>query len=267
MTNELTETELTDLGKEIDQTHIDFLECCGAAIMHARSAGCLAIKAKAAIPHGSLETWVTNHCRVEVRQVQRYMRLAERWDDYERMRPSGTHLSLGEAMKLLSNLDPDPWRKVSHPIEPDDPLPPERKVVAVWCAGRETGSAALPYVGYVRYASGELDSPYFVVYHGNSDRPVDVIAWCDCVPEVGPSWENTKFYDGQGMGREPSGDDPDDEATEGSEAAESERGVIDEMLWECAALWSDAVGATGLSDVAIGDMVTARLAKWIETGN
>ncbi len=73
------------------------------------------------------------------------------------------------------------WVPVHHPIGIGDRLPAEPRPVLVWCAG-----STLPWVGYLRYAAGCLDSPFFVVPHGNPDRPTDVIAWCDCLPTEAP---------------------------------------------------------------------------------
>lgn len=73
------------------------------------------------------------------------------------------------------------WQKVNHPLQPDDPLPAERKVVLVWLRAEH-----LPFCGYIRYAAGDPDCPYFVVYHGNTDLGAEVVAWCDCLPEEGP---------------------------------------------------------------------------------
>lgn len=79
------------------------------------------------------------------------------------------------------------WNKVHYPPAPEDPLPPERRVVLVWC-GDENDSHFLPYCAYVRYSGGDVNAPFFVVYHGNTDRPTDVVAWCDCLPATGPDW-------------------------------------------------------------------------------
>jgi hypothetical protein len=81
------------------------------------------------------------------------------------------------------------WNSVSNPITPDEEIPAERKVVLVWLA-----ESALPYCGYIRYAAGDIDCPYFVVYHGNSERGSNVIAWCDCLPGKGPDHPNAKTY-------------------------------------------------------------------------
>lgn len=83
------------------------------------------------------------------------------------------------------------WNLVSYPIDPGDPLPPERKVVLVWLK-----KSALPFCGYIRYAAGDKTCPYFVVYHGNTQKGSQVIAWCDCLPDKGPpSLDEARLYD------------------------------------------------------------------------
>ena len=85
------------------------------------------------------------------------------------------------------------WMRCHYPILKGDPLPPAKKVVLVWCEG-----SYLPWCGYLKYAAGDLDCPYFVVYHGNNDRPVSVIAWNDCLPEKSPEWANSDIYESWG---------------------------------------------------------------------
>lgn len=74
--------------------------------------------------------------------------------------------------------------------------PRERKVVLVWLRDK-----CLPFCGYMRYAAGDRDSPYFVVYHGNVIIGADVVAWCDCLPELGPEWigERKNLYESDQM--------------------------------------------------------------------
>lgn len=81
------------------------------------------------------------------------------------------------------------WHSVSTPIQPNEHIPAERKVVLVWLREKH-----LPFCGYIRYAAGDKDSPYFVVYHGNSDIGSDVVAWCDCLPDQGPDWPTAMMY-------------------------------------------------------------------------
>jgi hypothetical protein len=69
-----------------------------------------------------------------------------------------------------------------YPLQAGDSLPAERKVVAVWLEDHY-----LPYCGYIRYAAGDPNCPYFVVYHGNSQIGARVVAWFDCLPDTGPA--------------------------------------------------------------------------------
>lgn len=77
------------------------------------------------------------------------------------------------------------WVRVHYPLTVDDPVPPERKVVAVMLGNNEKPEkrCVLPMCGYLRYSGGDRNRPYFVVYHGNPMLPADVIAWCACIPE------------------------------------------------------------------------------------
>ena len=88
------------------------------------------------------------------------------------------------------------WIKCHYPIEVGDPLPAERKVVVVYCEGPPI--SGLPYCGYIRYAAGDLSCPFFVVYHGNNDRSVRVIAWNDCLPDEPPEWIHAPTYGPRG---------------------------------------------------------------------
>lgn len=69
-------------------------------------------------------------------------------------------------------------------------LPPERHKVLVQIEARELEGMGMPpavVVGYLRYAAGDKDSPFFVIpgVGGN------VVAWCDCLPKdfSAPLWK------------------------------------------------------------------------------
>lgn len=80
------------------------------------------------------------------------------------------------------------WHEVSEPLSRElHMLPPERKVVLLWLSGKY-----LPFCGYLRYAAGCVDSPYFVVYGVVERSPV--VAWRDCLPEVGPEIPEAEMY-------------------------------------------------------------------------
>lgn len=72
--------------------------------------------------------------------------------------------------------------------------PPEHKPVLVLCASREAGMPEAVCVGYRKNAVGDKQSPYFVVPgHGG-----EVLAWCDCLPDIGvhPLWEGARRVGG-----------------------------------------------------------------------
>ena len=85
------------------------------------------------------------------------------------------------------------WHLVNWPIRPENKLPPERKVVLVFVEG-----SMLPYCGYIRYAAGDINCPYFVVYR--ADKGAEVWAWCDCLPK-GPDNTKAEFYNHNFAGR------------------------------------------------------------------
>jgi len=103
---------------------------------------------------------------------------------------------MGNRSKTKSS---DDWVRTMQPVKDDqgkywvaDPdwLPPERKTVLVWIE-----EEFLPRLGYVRYAAGDKDSPYWVVYTARKDHhleddsdPVKVVAYLDCVPQTRPSF-------------------------------------------------------------------------------
>ena len=84
------------------------------------------------------------------------------------------------------------WHPVSTPIQQNEHIPAERKTVLVWLKEKH-----LPFCGYIRYAAGDKDCPYFVVYHGNTEIGSDVVAWCDCLPDKGPDVPTAAMYSRQ----------------------------------------------------------------------
>jgi hypothetical protein len=66
-------------------------------------------------------------------------------------------------------------------------LPPERRCVLVQLPPNGEGSAPAVAVGYLRFAAGDKECPYFVT-PGIGGTPV---AWCDCLPGgfYAPLWK------------------------------------------------------------------------------
>ncbi len=96
-------------------------------------------------------------------------------------------------------MEPSDWTYVHHPINDSDEIPAERKVVLVWLK-----DGFLPFCGYIRYAAGDIASPFFVVYHGNTKIGSEVVAWCDCLPDSGPMLPTARLFsrnqkDGRGF--------------------------------------------------------------------
>jgi len=61
---------------EINREHEFATNLADEAVVHAKRAGVLLLKAKAEIPHGGFGAWITSHLNVSQRQAQRYMAAA-----------------------------------------------------------------------------------------------------------------------------------------------------------------------------------------------
>lgn len=73
------------------------------------------------------------------------------------------------------------WTPYQRELWHRQPLPRERRPVLVRIMPRVAGySRPAIAVGYMKLGAGEADSPYFVVPSVSGD----VIAWCDCLPDV-----------------------------------------------------------------------------------
>jgi hypothetical protein len=83
------------------------------------------------------------------------------------------------------------WRETTARPVGQEGLPPIRRVVLLWIRGE-----FLPRLGYLKFAAGDKDCPFWVVYtaredhHSNADDPgvacTDVVAFRDCVPQDAP---------------------------------------------------------------------------------
>ncbi len=67
-------------------------------------------------------------------------------------------------------------------------LPKERQLVLVQCVPNRQLDAPPVAVGYLRFAAGDKQSPFFVV---PGVPHAAVIAWCDCLPVEfnAPLWD------------------------------------------------------------------------------
>jgi hypothetical protein len=108
MSKELTQADLPDIGKQIRDLHIEAWADYDRALERVRDAGMLLIAAKPLVGHGKWESWVSEHCRFESPQATKYMRVADRWDEIQQKRTSGSPLSINAAVKLIAAPKPKP---------------------------------------------------------------------------------------------------------------------------------------------------------------
>lgn len=88
------------------------------------------------------------------------------------------------------------WTNYRQELWANQPLPLERREVLVQIAARELEGMGMPpavAVGYLRYAAGDKNSPYFVIPGIGGD----VVAWCDCLPDdfTAPLWRRAGYAD------------------------------------------------------------------------
>jgi hypothetical protein len=106
--NALATSSLAKLAEAINTAHDLCERAVQDAVGHAKRTGELLLQAKGLVAHGQWLPWLEANCRVEVRQAQRYMRLAAEWDRLVANASPGTHLSLKGAMDLLAEPREEP---------------------------------------------------------------------------------------------------------------------------------------------------------------
>jgi hypothetical protein len=95
-------TTLPQLAKRINAEHDEALSAARTAIEHARRAGALLQQAKDQCGHGNWTKWVEDHLTLSLRTAQKYLRLAEGWEELEAKAPSTAHLTVEKALELLA---------------------------------------------------------------------------------------------------------------------------------------------------------------------
>ena len=74
-------TDLSELASLANAAHAACEQAIRSGITQARDCGDVLLKAKAQLPHGDFVAWVENRdCRFSVRQAQRYMLVANNWN-------------------------------------------------------------------------------------------------------------------------------------------------------------------------------------------
>lgn len=97
--------DLADLAADIRREHAAGAGKAAEALAHARRAGELLAEAKARLPHGAWLPWLAEHAAVTPRQAQRYMRLAEHWEQIAAKCELSSHLGINDALRLLDAPD------------------------------------------------------------------------------------------------------------------------------------------------------------------
>jgi hypothetical protein len=96
------------------------------ALRDAAECGRLLIEAKALVGHGNWLPWLEQNTTVSARQSQKYMRVAQRWDELEAKTNQSSHLTLSEAVKLLADPKDEP---ADEPVLLDEYLEAERPLL------------------------------------------------------------------------------------------------------------------------------------------
>ena len=98
------------LAAEINTAHRAAFEFADKALGNAAECGRLLIEAKVLLPHGEWLPWLEANTEVVPRQSQKYMRLAEQWEEIQK-RTESSHLTINDALGLIAE------PKVSNPIQ------------------------------------------------------------------------------------------------------------------------------------------------------
>jgi hypothetical protein len=90
------------LAAEINAEHRAAHGAAEKALEHAAECGRRLIEAKALLPHGAWLPWLEANTEVVARQSQKYMRLAEGWEEIEK-RTESSHLSINGALEAIAD--------------------------------------------------------------------------------------------------------------------------------------------------------------------
>jgi hypothetical protein len=98
---EVVQSGLAELGAQIAAEHEGAQNAAASALLHAKEAGLLLLRAKGMLPHGAWLPWLRDQCQIPERTAQAYMRIARRWEELEKS-ATVADLTFREADRLLS---------------------------------------------------------------------------------------------------------------------------------------------------------------------
>jgi hypothetical protein len=166
---------LQRLAHRIRQAHEDCGHHVRLALRAAADAGRWLLEARDLVPWGGWGNWLAANVRFSQRTACVYMRLAEHWEEIERLLASGEDLSIRDALWLVSaalraepppeealpapalEADPrDARRPAPRPERPERPERPRPKRVLRLVYTRLPADLALAFHNYVEAKGGRL---------------------------------------------------------------------------------------------------------------
>jgi hypothetical protein len=104
---EPTQLSLAELGAQIAAEHESAQNAAASALLHAKEAGLVLLRAKGMLRHGEWLPWLRDQCQIAERTAQAYMRIARRWEELEKS-ATVADLTFREATRLLAKPKPPP---------------------------------------------------------------------------------------------------------------------------------------------------------------
>ena len=151
------------LAAAINAEHRAAFGAAEKALEHAAECGRHLIEAKALVPHGDWLPWLKANTEVVPRQSQKYMRLANHWEQVSaKSELGGSHLALNDALQLIADPKPKPQ--------------PKRRCISA----AEIGEVTLIYRGWI---------PDFTPKGGGGPWPADIAAFYAECAKIGPPFE------------------------------------------------------------------------------
>ena len=151
------------LAAAINAEHRAAFGAAEKALEHAAGCGRHLIEAKALVPHGDWLPWLKANTEVVPRQSQKYMRLANHWEQVSaKSELGGSHLALNDALQLIADPKPKPQ--------------PKRRCISA----AEIGEVTLIHRGWI---------PDFTPKGGGGPWPSDIAAFYAECAKIGPPFE------------------------------------------------------------------------------
>jgi len=93
--------ELDTLARQIQDSHKACIGSVRTSLEHAHKTGQLLAQAKKMVPHGKWLPWLREHCQLDVRVAQNYMRIADHYQQIQAELQREPDLTLSRALQLV----------------------------------------------------------------------------------------------------------------------------------------------------------------------